>query len=210
MFQPSSGVRKVLNQYYDSLAKAGMDVPERAHRSFVGVHIRMLANMTADTPGLSEEEALRMQLAVAFRVSCHYRFFAKRMVSLPRAAQFFVSTDTPSAFEELAAMPELRGRVHRLDSNQCTARTPDCILYAAADLYLLSATSRLYTSRWSAFSETAARVGGMPTGDGCDEPEGGWRLQDPKEVVTHRILGYLEQQQYPDVAHVRRALNRYR
>eukprot|EP00043_Microstomoeca_roanoka_P020435 m.249301 g.249301 ORF g.249301 m.249301 type:complete len:843 (+) comp17165_c1_seq4:528-3056(+) len=209
VLQPSDGVRGVLNEYYDDLAREGLDAPESAHRSFVGVHIRMLANMTADTPGLTAEEALRMELAVAFRVSCHYRFFQERMLTLPTTTKFFISTDSPESFDVLKTVPGLSSRVFRLDSQHCTQRTVECMRYAAADLYLLSTTARLFTSKWSAFSETAARVGGMPTEDGCDQPPGGWKLGGDHATMTSQIINYLKSQNYADVARVQAALERF-
>lgn len=206
MFHPSRRVTQVLNSYYSQLSEFGIKHPEKSHRSFVGVHIRMLANMTQDTPGLSEEETLRMQLAVAFRVSCHYRFFIKKMLRYPGDTRFFVSTDSPGAFEALSTHPTLRGRVFRLDSHDCKSRGPACMPYAAADLYLLSLSSKLLTSRWSAFSETALRIGGVSSEDGCDEPEGGWALHADKNTLTAQIIEYLEAQHYPSISQVKEAL----
>jgi hypothetical protein len=174
----------------------------------VGVHVRMVAEVSKDTPGLDEDEALRMELATAFRVSCHYHHFEEMMLTFPKTTRFFLSADSPEAYKALLGNPGLLGRVFFVDSNECTERSASCMLYAAADLILLSRTAKLLTSKWSAFSETAGRISGVDTIDGCEEPEGGWKLGDSR-LLAKQILRYLQDKNFPDLERVSRALRRF-
>lgn len=205
----SQNVNAVLQAYYSSLPKVAGKTPEEVHEDIVGVHVRMVASVQEDTPGLDEEEALRMELATAFRVSCHYRYFLDMMMSFPKTKRFFLSADSPEAYRGLQAHPALRGRVFIVSDNACSSRTPQCLVYAAADLILLSRSSKLLTSRWSAFSETAGHLGGMETVDTCDKPAGGWLLSGSRERLTQQIIDYLRSQNYADVARVQSALQRF-
>ena len=75
------------------------------HEDSVGVHVRMVASVQTDTPGLGGEEALRMELAAAFRVSCHYRYFLNIMMSFPKTKRFFLSAVLLSPFSQLSPYP---------------------------------------------------------------------------------------------------------
>lgn len=200
----------VLRNYYKNLPKVAGRTPEEVHEDSVGVHVRMVASVQQDTPGLNGEEALRMELATAFRVSCHYRYFLNIMMSFPKTKRFFLSADSPEAYTGLQKHPALSGRVHIVSQQACASRTAGCLVYAAADLILLSRTSKLLTSRWSAFSETAGQLGGMETVDACDKPPGGWLLGDSQERLSQQIVNYLRGQNFPDVERVQRALQRFR
>ena len=204
-------VDDLLEAYYARLDRKSADKAAKRHQNIVGVHIRMVAAVAEDTPGLTGEEAMRMELATAFRVSCHYRYFIKRMLEYPSKTHFFVSSDSPSAIAAMSKEPKLRNRIHYIDDkNGCMQRTAQCMVYAASDLLLLSRTQELLTSRWSAFSETAGKLGGMPTHDACDQPAGGWKFKGPKAVLANQIISYLRQQQYPGVDRVSKALNQFK
>lgn len=208
--RPSAEVEAVLRNYYKNLPKVAGRTPEEVHEDSVGVHVRMVASVQQDTPGLNGEEALRMELATAFRVSCHYRYFLNIMMSFPKTKRFFLSADSPEAYTGLQQHPALSGRVHIVSQQACASRTAGCLVYAAADLILLSRTSKLLTSRWSAFSETAGQLGDMETVDACDKPPGGWLLGDSQERLSQQIVNYLRGQNFPDVERVQRALQRFR
>jgi len=203
----SAAVRAIIAEYHGSLPSK---TPDSYHAAMVGVHVRMVAVVTEDTPGLTEEEALRMELATAFRVSCHYRYFLERMLEYPATTRFFLSSDSPEAYSHVSKHQQLKGRVFFVQSQGCTERSPRCMAYAAADLLLLSRTSELLASKWSAFSETAGKLGGMPVHDGCDEPAGGWKLKGPSAVLTNQVIKYLKDKQFPGVDRVANALGRFK
>lgn len=202
-------VSEIIDKYYESLPSVANKKPEELHQEMIGVHVRMVASVAQDTPGLSGEEALRMELATAFRVSCHYRYFLNMMASFSTNKRFFLSADSPEAYSGLRLHPKLKGRVFILSSAACTDRSPQCLLFAAADLVLLTRTSRLLVSRWSAFSETAAKIGGMQAVDACDQPAGGWHLEEGGQQLAQQIISYLRSQNYPDVSRVEQALQRF-
>jgi hypothetical protein len=201
-------VDALVSDYYESLPKEQGHSSARVHGDMVGVHVRMVAQVSVDTPGLTEDEALRMELATAFRVSCHVRYFQTMMLTFPTSTRFFLSADSPEAYDTLLRNPRLKGRVYFIGSNECTQRTAECMVYAAADLILLSRTSKLLTSRWSAFSETAAKMSSRDSVNACDEPEGGWQVNTPK-VLARQIVDYLRAQQIPHVDRVERALRKF-
>eukprot|EP00049_Salpingoeca_infusionum_P003135 m.63900 g.63900 ORF g.63900 m.63900 type:complete len:837 (-) comp11978_c0_seq4:392-2902(-) len=203
---PTGTVEALIDGYYGTLPQG-----EKSHRDAIGIHIRMVPpGADADTPGISEEEALRMSLAAPYRVSCHYKFFIAKMLTLPQSTLFFVSADDPRAYDAVHSHSSLKGRVFHLDSDSCTSREQECMYYAAADLVLLSQTKKLLISKWSAFSETAARINGQATATGCDEPKGGWLSASASPADRRmQILDYLTEQHYDDISTVRRALNRY-
>ncbi len=209
--RPSPKVAELLEGYYATLPLSSSATPQRLHSEMVSVHIRMVDDVRKDTPGVSEEEAVRMELATAFRVSCHYKFFLKRMLAYPPATTFFMSSDHPDAYAAMRSEPQLKGRVFYLDNSNCLTRDARCMTYAAADLVLLSRTSGILKSTWSAFSETAAKMMGPDRSavDGCDAPEGGWKTGGAKEVLRKQIIEYLTAKKYPGVENVKTALQRY-
>ncbi|EDQ85420.1 uncharacterized protein MONBRDRAFT_29316 [Monosiga brevicollis MX1] len=207
--QPAPPVQRVLDTYYATLPKtpSGAAGPA-AQRRMVGAHIRMVHSVARDTPGLSGGEALRMELATAFRVSCHYRYFREMMQTFPQSTTFFISADSPAAYRAFKEDKEFASRVFYSDSNECTERTARCMQFAAADLILLTQTSKLLTSKWSAFSETAGRISGVPTINACDEPEGGWKLNLPSEL-SKQIIDYLQSHNFRNVSRVQAALAQF-
>eukprot|EP00730_Choanoeca_flexa_P017861 TRINITY_DN8643_c0_g1_i5.p1 TRINITY_DN8643_c0_g1~~TRINITY_DN8643_c0_g1_i5.p1 ORF type:complete len:818 (+),score=165.31 TRINITY_DN8643_c0_g1_i5:29-2482(+) len=207
-YRPAAKVEDILSDYYDNLPKQGHLNPHQVHADMVGVHVRMVAHVSQDTPGLTKDEALRMELATAFRVSCHVRYFQKMMLTFPTTTRFFLSADSPEAYQTLLRHPQLSGRVYYIDSHKCTERTAECMVYAAADLILLSRTTKLLTSRWSAFSETAAKMSGRESVDACDEPEGGWQVGQP-EALAQQIVSYLSEHNIPHVDRVQEALQKF-
>eukprot|EP00055_Hartaetosiga_balthica_P014881 m.84673 g.84673 ORF g.84673 m.84673 type:complete len:836 (-) comp8716_c0_seq5:170-2677(-) len=220
LFQnPSTSVNVILRAYLDSLdvvtvmdekGRQTMQTSIDKHRSFVTVHIRMLANMTQDVPKISDEDLVRMHLAAAFRVSCHFRYFVKQMSAFPPHTNFFISTDSPEAFDAINGMKEFKGRVFHIDSHNCVSRSVDCLFYAVADVILLSSSKNAFlASRWSAFSETAERVGSMKTIQACDSPPGGWNFKEGQHALSKQIVTYLESQHYANIASVQHALQKF-
>lgn len=203
----SPAVRAVIEEYHQGLPTKR---PAEFHAAMVGVHVRMVASVAVDTPGLTAEEALRMELATAFRVSCHYKYFLEKMLEYPSTTKFFLSSDSPEAYKTLSEHPQLKSRVFFVANQGCTERSPRCMAFAAADLLLLSRTTELLVSKWSAFSETAGKLGGMPVHDTCDEPEGGWKLKGPAAVLTNQIIKYLKDKQFPGVERVANALGQFK
>lgn len=162
-----------------------------------------------DTPGLKPEEALRMELATAFRLSCHYKHFLEKMLTYPKGTRFFVSTDSPEAFNVLSQHASLKDRVFQLSSRACTERTAECLAFAAADLLLLSKTKELLTSKWSAFSETASKISGRKSENGCEQPPGGWLVGGPKKAFRDQVIKYLTDRSFPGVDRVAKAFDQF-
>lgn len=77
-------------------------------------------------------------------------------VDVSRPPRFFVSADS------IETINMLRAKFSRYElvtlPRDCDDRGPQCILYAFADIILLSRTGALLASGWSSFSEAAARM----------------------------------------------------
>ena len=59
------------------------------------------------------------------------------------------------------------GRIHSMPAADCTRRDKLCSYQHLAEMYLLSQTRMLLGSSWSAVTEVAARLGGVPVQNAC-------------------------------------------
>jgi hypothetical protein len=201
----SPHVRAIISKYHDTLPT---EMPATFHENLVGVHIRMVSRPLQDVPNLDANQLDRMELATAYRVSCHVKFFIRRMLLFPHTTHFFVSSDSAEAYANLIMHPELQTRVHYNDNHDCRDRSLHCVPYAAADLVLLSRTRFMLTSKWSAFSQVAANMGSVKSENGCDEPNGGWNWTGSKSEQNRQAIKYLQSQHYDDLPRVAAALKR--
>ena len=186
MHRPSAAVAAIVERYYSSLPVAA-DKAVHLHSSLIGIHVRMNSNVYDE---VSDHRDPSLALAVPFRLSCHWRNFDRRLHALTHTpTAVFVASDTGKAVQGIG-----RGTsVYSLP--QCGSRNTTCMQVAAADAVLLSRCGHVLLSRWSAFSEVAARAGSHLFDYACDEPEGGWQVGNGK-VLKQQVAQYLDKQAY--------------
>jgi hypothetical protein len=86
--------------------------------------------------------------------------FIKHMKTLPDT-HFFVTGDNPSVFTELEEEPDLKGKITFLHRTVWD-RSTEQLVYALADVILLSKTKLVLGSNWSSFSELVKRLSPNP------------------------------------------------
>lgn len=97
----------------------------------------------------------------------HIHFAPVDVAWLPK---FFVCVDSVSAFEELSKQFPKDSLVSL--ARKCDDRGAECMMYAFADLVLLSRTGAMLASGWSSFSEVAMRMRIRPHGTHPSSNEG--------------------------------------
>lgn len=187
MTLPAKPVSDFVDKFYEDMYDASKGSPATQHKKAFGTHIRMISDPHQDVAGLTQADIERFQEgAMAFRVSCDVQHFLQIMRGAPKTTMFFLAADSVEAYRAVLDDVTLAGRVTYLDRGDCMDREARCVQYAMADLLLLSRTHKMLTSQWSSFSILAARLGGMPTKTGCEEPQGGWvrvRRDDPESAL---------------------------
>lgn len=189
-----------MQNYYATL-HSDLEKARTLHSQMVGVHIRMQTDIYGEI-GQKGDIRANFDMAIPFRLSCHWSHFARALHKLDEAVgdanksrkprsilHVFLSTDSTRAIDGIAAVTN----VHSLPF--CPNRNTTCMQIAAASIILLSQAQKLLLSRWSAFSEVAARAGSHPFDYSCDEPTGGWKLASGKEKdLRLQVEAYLGDQ----------------
>ncbi|KAI9142852.1 hypothetical protein BKA69DRAFT_1065030 [Paraphysoderma sedebokerense] len=125
--------------------------------TYVGVHIRMISNITEDVGNLSPLETKVMKEAVPYRQNCNYSSFITNLSSFPPTTKFFVAIDKTQHIEDLEN--KFPRRIKYIDRGNCAVdRSVECVQYAMSDLIVLGWTKKVIGSRWSSFSEIARRL----------------------------------------------------
>lgn len=201
MRRPSTAVRAVMDRYYSSLPVASTEA-HAFHAKLLGVHVRMNTDVHGE---IGDSRDNMLDLAVPFRLSCHWRHFADRIAALQQpVSDVFVASDTGEAVSGLSQHVD----VHTLPL--CLSRNITCMQIATASAMLLSKCSHVLLSRWSAFSEVAARAGAHKFTYACDEPGGGWRLASGRSAdLKEQVRAYLDAQGWQGKPRVLRAYDAY-
>jgi len=131
-------------------------------RTYIGVHMRNIKELSDDVPGLIDpvlDAEARKQ-----RARCHEIHFAHIMMKILNAnphAHFFVAADDHEASRNLKQiMPEGTAISTSTPCDE-SRRSKKCVESAVIDLLLLSMTKELIVSSWSSFSEVAIARGGF-------------------------------------------------
>eukprot|EP00043_Microstomoeca_roanoka_P020434 m.249366 g.249366 ORF g.249366 m.249366 type:complete len:820 (+) comp17165_c1_seq11:528-2987(+) len=202
MRMPSPAVRSMIDQYYASLP-VSIDEAPMFHSKLVGVHIRMNTDVHGEVSDLEQAEQ-NLDLAVPFRLSCHWQHFAKKLAAYEHhISDVFVASDTHEAASGISQTID----VHTLPL--CVSRNTTCMQIATANAMLLSKCTKLYLSKWSAFSELAARAGSHVFNYACDEPEGGWNFSGANQpTLSKQVQAYLTAHGWHDVDQILAAFDR--
>jgi hypothetical protein len=159
-------------------------------RNLVGVHIRMVTDITVDVPGIERvpewhpASAAHMGQVLKERSRCHYANFVPHIdqaIERKSDSALFVASDSPNALSALrlhygkriitSDPEELDGCQHKLK------RQSVCLQLCLAEfLFLSTETSSLILSGWSSASELILRLGGqeVPHKSGCVSKSTTW------------------------------------
>ena len=166
----------------------------------VGVHVRMEANQSRDVPGIRSlgihhaAGLAAMGDASMWRVRCHYRAFIPKLqsyVARHPSTRFLVATDSPEA---IAAISDALGaeRVLHTDMHEhvrcagAEGRLLACQRFALTELHLLSKCRHLYVSKWSSYSEIAARLADLNSITGAVE-QGCFTEEEMPDVMARAV-----------------------
>ncbi|MBN2432225.1 MAG: hypothetical protein JXQ27_12165 [Acidobacteria bacterium] len=120
------------------------DVVRSFDKHMVGVHVRRGDNSRA---------------AEQSRTAAYVRGMQEEIRRQPQT-RFFLATDSPE--DERALRRAFPNRILVYPKTSLDRNNPQAIREAVVDLLCLARTRRLLGSYWSSFSDTAARLGGIP------------------------------------------------
>lgn len=130
----------------------------------IGVHIRSrtLSNDNVEVSTNCEYTTEGAAMTDYWRSRSQLPVFVQKMKSAlkrEKDVSFFVAADDVSVIRELERT--FPGRILSIP-RECDDRNGSCVIYAMADLMCLARTRKIYGSRWSSFTEVAARLGNKP------------------------------------------------
>lgn len=154
---------------------------QNSRTQLIGVHVRMLADLTKDIPGIKElpfDSAAGLHLqqaAVSHRKRCHVTNFlphiASELENLPDAS-IFVASDSTEAVKEISSFFSDRkvistedGMLHACDGSE--RRQKKCSQHALAEFLFMSSANSILTSDWSSASELIIRLSHSSHRSGC-------------------------------------------
>ena len=163
---PSEDVKKITTQLRVRLGNADAE-------NLVGIHIRMVADIEKDVPGIElitndhPASASHMGPVIRERGKCHYKAFLPHIEEFIRrnpGVQFFVASDSVQAIRALRTRYRDRIISNDVESlERCEShlrRTRSCLQLSLAEFLVVGKESSfLILSAWSSASELIVRFG---------------------------------------------------
>jgi len=125
---------------------------------YIGVHVRLGQDLTCDDTASWTTD--KRESWNKWREASSADNFIKHMKTYPEGTKFFVASDSEEVFERMKK--EFPLRILYLKRNVFD-RSKEQMIYAMADVKLLSKTKLLLASNWSSFSELVRRWSDIKT-----------------------------------------------